>query len=394
MTTLRQISGAVLSLLFLSCLNSHCLAQQDTTSLNMLLSPNAPGFVLLGVEPLSVERPSNVTDFAVNILNNTSGLSALPQNYAVEVAPFWLFGHPTLTYKDYSGDNGVISTMEQTFSISLAISSKFEGAPDTLSTGMGIGVRFSLLQGQIDTRFDNYKTKLDSVVNSIGALNNEIDSVYRKKLSMDTTLSKLIKANEVASGRNDTALVALINTQIDARGAELHVAVENEIRSNNQTQLQQLKNLVTSIQLRRLGWKLNVAGGMVLDFPKQVFNNSSIIKYGVWVTGGYEFQDYSLLGVVRYLVDAKNSVENNLDLGGRLILTCSPKLSFSGEALYRTLINQAKSTNWKIDFEVDYSMAKNSLVSFTFGRDSQGLQTGNLVSALNFMFGFGSQRPQ
>ncbi len=393
MTTPRHIINLIACLFILGCFNAYCLAQQDTTSLNMLLSPDAPGFVLLGVEPSSVERPGNVTDFAINILNNTSGLSALPQNYAVEVAPYWLFGQPNLTYKDYSGDNGVISTLEQTFSISLATSSKFEGALDTLSTGMGIGVRFSLLQGQIDVGFNNYKAKLDSVVNDISVLNNKVDSVYRARLGVDSIMSELKKAIITASGRNDGVLVALINTQIDARGGELHTEVENEIRSENQIQLQQLKNLVTSIQLRRLGWKLDVAGGAVLDFPKQSFDKSSIIKEGGWVTGGYEFQDYSILGVVRYLVDPKNSSQDNLDVGGRFILPCSSKWNLSGEALYRSLTNQSNSSSWKFDIEVDYTMAKNSAVSFTFGRDSQGTQTGTLLSALNFIFGFGSQRP-
>ena len=393
MTTFRKTIRLIVCFIFWGGLTRVCFAQQEATSLNMLLSPGAPGFVLLGVEPSSVERPGNVTDFGLNILNNTNGLSALPQNYAVEVAPYWLFGHPYLSYNDYSGDNGVISTVEQTFSISLATSSKFEGAVDTLSTGMGIGVRFSLLQGQIDVGFDNYKSKLDSVVNDLGGLNHKIDSVYRARSAADAMMSELSNARTTAANRNDSALVALIDAQRTARDGELRTEAENEIRSQNQSQIQQLKSLVTSIQLRRLGWKLDVAGGVVLDFPKQSFDNSSLTKEGGWITGGYELQNYSLLAVVRYLVDAKNSAQTNLDAGGRFIVPCSPTWTLSGEALYRSFTNQSNSSSWKFDVEIDYTLAKNSAVSFTFGRDSQGSQTGTLLSALNFIFGFGSQRP-
>ncbi len=394
MRSIRKVSTWTVCCFAACCFSSYCAAQQDSASLNMLLSPGAPGFVLLGVSPTSVERPGNVTDFAVDILNSTSNLSVLPQNYAIEAAPYWFFSHPGLSYQDYAGDNGVFATIQQTLSVSMATSSALDSGSNVISTGMGVGLRFSLLRGQIDNEFNGYHAKLDSVIEVSGKLNNVIDAEYRRRFRSDSTMTQLTAILAKAMNANDSGTAAIISAAIQARSEQLHAEVEAAVRAEYQSDLAMLKDLVRSIQLRRLGWKLDVAGGAVLNFPGQSFDSSSISRYGGWVNGGYELEDWSVLGVVRYLADTRNSAEDVLESGARLILTCSPRFSLSGEALYRGYPNDKSRTGWRADIEVDYSIGKNSVIAFTFGRDSQGRQTGTLISALNLLLGFGSERPQ
>lgn len=393
MMTIRKGSVWVLSWAAICCINSESFSQQDTTSLDMLLAPGAPGFVLLGVAPTLVDRPADVTDFAVDVLNSTSNITALPQNYAIEVAPYWFFSHPDLSYDQFAGDNGIIATAGQTFSLSVATSSVLSGGSDVVSTGMGLGARFSLLRGRIDNEFSNYRARLDSVMRVAGEISAVVASEIAEKYKTDPVIVQLKTMLTQAAARNDTASIAAINQALQVRGRQLHYEVESSVRSQYRSELERVREEVQSIQVRRVGWKLEVAGGAVLNFPGQNFDSSSVSRYGGWINGGYDLGDYCALGVVRYLADVGNSAGDVVEAGARLVLNISRKLSLSGEGVYRGYPNGKSRTGWRFDIEVDYSVGKNSAVAFTFGRDSHGHQTGTLISALNLLIGFGSGRP-
>lgn len=393
MKTINNASTWAVCWVTICCISPYCFGQQDTTSLNMLLTPGAPGFVLLGVSPTSIARPADVTDFAVDVLNSTGNLTALPQNYAIEVAPYWLFSHPELSYDQFAGDTGVVATAEQTFSLSLATSSALSGGNGVTSTGMGLGMQFSLLRGHIDNNFNNYRTKLDSVLKITGEISSAVTKELTRRYATDPTIAQLKKMATQAVARNDTVSIAVINQLLTIRGQQLHNQVESSVRSEYRTELETVRQQVQSMQVKRIGWKLDIAGGTVLNFPSQKFDSSSVSRYGGWVDGGYDLGDYCALGVIRYLVDAHNSVDNVLEAGGRLMLNLSRKLSLSGEGVYRGYPNDKSKTGWRTDIEVDYSVGKNTAIAFTFGRDSYGHQTGTLISALNLLIGFGSARP-
>src|SRR5262245_42359826 len=71
-------------------------------SFNSLRTPTSPAFTLLGIEPTSVERPNTPSSLAASLLNQTAGFSTLPRDYALEFSPYWLVGHPRLTWRDDS----------------------------------------------------------------------------------------------------------------------------------------------------------------------------------------------------------------------------------------------------------------------------------------------------
>lgn len=83
---------------------SSALAQSSgvtpTSLLSDLRTPVAPGFVLLGKTPAQVDRPSTPNGIATTLLGGLQG-----QDFALAVAPFWLFQHPGLTFSQYTSNN-------------------------------------------------------------------------------------------------------------------------------------------------------------------------------------------------------------------------------------------------------------------------------------------------
>src|SRR6478672_10027278 len=65
-------------------------------------SPDAPAFVLLGVSPSQIERPTTPRALGISLLSTAlDSDNLIPQNYALSVAPYWLAGHPALSNREY-----------------------------------------------------------------------------------------------------------------------------------------------------------------------------------------------------------------------------------------------------------------------------------------------------
>jgi hypothetical protein len=76
---------------------------QGSVEVDDLRAPTSPAFALLDVTPASVNRPENPKAFTLNVINALAQSNGLPQNYALEVAPYWLASHPDLTFKRLEG---------------------------------------------------------------------------------------------------------------------------------------------------------------------------------------------------------------------------------------------------------------------------------------------------
>src|SRR5437764_11125964 len=67
--------------------------------ISSLKTPASPAFTLLGIEPASVERPSSPSDFAVTLIDHAKDPASF-KNFAIELGPYWLVRHPSLTWQD------------------------------------------------------------------------------------------------------------------------------------------------------------------------------------------------------------------------------------------------------------------------------------------------------
>ncbi|MCX6829301.1 MAG: hypothetical protein NT002_08490 [candidate division Zixibacteria bacterium] len=357
--------------------------------LDLMTAPTAPGLVLLGTAPSSIEHPGNPTDLALTILNRIDNLNVLPEDMAVEFAPYWLFFGRKITYSEFESNN-LGANFLQTLSFSIATSSRAETSPDTNSTSLGFGLRFSILRGEIDKGFEGYADRLDTLYKYLDTLAKDFDSVLRERSDGDPVLLALKGLMMTAGAEQQTWVEKSIGLRREAIKNEL----EREFRANKESDIERVRETISGMKLRRIGWKLDCAAGLVVDFPQRQFDKGDLSRYGAWLTGGYELGNLSAIWLVRLLGNQNKPDESSFDLGGRFNLSGWRQFSIAAESVYRKYHKHpVDKEQWRLAFLFDYAIARNKTLSFTFGRDFEGNKSGNLLSMVNLILGFGSDRP-
>src|SRR5574340_1225846 len=128
---IMKISSFILAVICSLSVFIDCYAQEK--KINDIQTPQSPAFVLLGIEPNSISKPTTPRAVAASFV------SAVQQGGALEMAPYGLASHPNLTFDDYY-NAGLGQTIMQTLSLSVATVPKTE-ISDTLGTRVGFGAR-------------------------------------------------------------------------------------------------------------------------------------------------------------------------------------------------------------------------------------------------------------
>jgi hypothetical protein len=368
-------------------------AGDSSAALNLITTPNSPGFTILGISPQEIERPQTPTDLAVNILNNTDNFSTLPQNYSLEFAPAWIFAGRKISYSDFE-KNEVAKNIAQTFTVSLASAEGFTAE----DTRFGTGFRFSILRGEIDSGFQSYQRKVSTGFAKLDSLNRGISESLNQRRRADTRLLELEGQLKVAREAGENELAMALLQAIDARILQIAKEVEEEYKN----ELDELKALASEIHVRRIGWVWDFAGATALDFANNNFTNSYLTNSGLWTTVGFEGKsNLTLLATGRAMFQHANRVtldtaKTNLDAGAR-ILWQKGKFNFAGEVLYRQSIvkNGSNGGQWKYDVNAAFLFMPNKTLSFSLGKNFEDLKAtygGNLIAYLNLLIGLGSDR--
>ena len=317
------------------------LPAQAPLKLDDLRTPTSPGFVLLGVEPTAVERPSDPKAIAVSLLSATQSGDLIPRNYAIEVAPYWLTGHPTLTFDGYYKAK-LGQTLLQTLSISLA-TSKDSTAIDSVASGtrIGVGVRTLLVAGRANP----------ALAEKVAQLRGLQDSV----LATDSP----------------------------------------EVEDSLTKRLQQIALAIQGLDKERVGWRVEMAGGLAAAFPEDNFSRLVVSRIGVWVTPSYRPVGDSLdfIGVGRFIRALNDSVNATLlDLGGR-VRWQTGRVLLSTEFVHRTRTGTSGpgGSSVRLVGDLEYRVSDQMAITASFGKNyDQGVRTGQtLVSIIGVNFGLG-----
>lgn len=253
--------------------------------------------MLLGVEPTSIERPETPKAFVVDVLSTLQESQGIPKDYALALAPYWLADHPELTFDQYFTKNPWQNFLH-TLSISLAShrpeedegTDTADASEDIEDPAVGLGFRSMVIGGRAPA-----------------------------------DLAPAVKELETAQG-------AFLDCQINSGD---QAACEKE-----GTAVRDAAKKVQDINVQRVGFTLDVAGGAVWDFPEQQFDERRMRRWGFWVTPAYRFASPSgkssvdALAVLRYLQE-KHEDEDVFDVGGRLIWPFNEDLALSAEYLRR-----------------------------------------------------------
>jgi len=359
--------------------------EQDTTktSFDLLMPPSSPAFILLGIEPSAVERPGTPSDLALTVTNHTDNFSTIPKNFAMDFAPYWTFFGNHISFRDFEADN-VSSNFLQTLFLSFATSTDEDENQDTSTTSVAVGLKFSVLRGDFDTKF---KKQLNEVKTDLDQWTMNFGRKFDDKKTADSALDDLEKKREAA------VFGSLERREIMDKIDEREEVLKKELLAEMSEEKKALEKKIGQVRFRRTGWKMDIAAGASMDFVGNDFDNGDFKRWGLWFTFGREYAGLSALGVFRYLGNENDSDLSTLDVGGRLILDNSKKFSLSTEFVYRSFPNTDNDDEYRFAFEFDYSIGRSKTLAFTFGRDFEGRQSGNLLSMINFVMGFGTERP-
>lgn len=403
---MKRISFIV-AILAMLCLDLRAQLNVDTTiTLDVLKSPVSPAFNMLGISTSAIERPSDLNSFRLSVQNATNNLTAIPNSYAFEIAPF-LWGAKKYTLKDFDSSRHAFL---QSFTISAGFTHMGpEGQEDVDSlktTKVAFGLKFSIIRpGWSATTRKAYWALIKAQEDLLQAY--QVPNMYSDSL-------QYFKDLRVALGRDTTLTREEKRVRRDELIRELQ-RMEGLVDSIRQEGLpssepyQRARAIAAAFPTERKGVFLDFTTGMVADFPDNRFDNSLINKAGAWLTGGYENGNKGITSmfIARYLYHpevifadpaGKLSADHasTFDVGARFLLsTLNDKFTLSGEALYRSVIgNSVLDPSWRLVVSTEYEVATNRKVTFSFGRNFDGAisKGGNLIAAINFIAGFGGER--
>ncbi|OOV20188.1 hypothetical protein [Flavobacterium sp. LM4] len=416
-----------LKIIFVSILltNFILVAQQKDNSqeFDLLKAPISPVSNLLGFSQSDIDKPTDVSAFMTSLQTATNSFSQLPSNYAIDIAPYWLFKKNSLgdiSTKGLSNSYGK-KVLKQTLVLSFAVKNtdSVSNNFNPESTYGAMGFRFSIYRG-------NYDSTTVSQLRKIAILQQEKLTLMKKNqtkvydnLPQEIDSLKQARKNIFAGfdtkdeSKDNLLLGELLlkkASKLDSViGAKIEILLDDNKDAEQFTKIDsKVKELAGKFQLARVNFTWDIAGGISAEFRNKNFNNSKVYNTGIWTTFGYTWEKTgSLLGLIRYLYNPDkifaldnqvNEIDNisTLDTGIRYIFGKSQsKFNCSIEAIYRSALSQDSiNSSWRFIANADYAILKNQKLTFSFGRNYDGTTTkdGNLIAALGLVVGFGNNR--
>ena len=378
---------------------------ENTINFDILKAPQSPAAVMLGIGDSEICRPSDPTAFMLSLRQATDNFTGRPTNYAVDIAPLWVFKGKNIKYERFVDHKSVSNNIRQTCVISFAVNEnplKDETNTDIPNSAVGFGLKFSLLRGKVTDQFKNNISISRNILDSINYKAQDKTKEHLKNTSYYALRDSLI---ECYSTNCDSLKRAYLQKAIELEMKKAEISALNELNGFKNEE-KKLMKLASELDFKRIGWKLDFNGGIVYDFPEYVFNERKLAKAGVWVSGGYEFpENLILLGIARLLYNPdqifadpngilKSKDNQAFDWGIRTIYSIND-FSLSGELVYRSVLNNAEiEPGFKYQINAEYTVANNIKLIVNMGKNFDGTITrkGNVIAALNFLMGFGGDK--
>jgi hypothetical protein len=364
---------------------------QTPVEIDDLRAPTAPAFALLDVTPASIERPENPKSFTMNLINTVSRSRGLPQNYALEVAPYWLTYHPQLTFAKYQSP-GLMSALH-TLALSVAttpLEDPANASADPVGTRLGLGVRTNLISGRFDPRLT---ALVDQLANAQGRVLDALRDV--------PTAEDDVKRAEAAVSAAEAAGQPTANAEKSLETARARLAALQEAESAAEADAMTTSLEIQALDAQRLGLIVTLAAGKTWGFLSDDFRQRQNGRWGVWVTPAYRFRACTTvssecsavldaIAVVRLLREPGDTT--SWDVGGRLLWQPTKELKLSAEVLRRKPdedVTGAASSN-RTTAMLEYRIRNDLALYGSFGRDFRK-DTGRqpLVSLMGLNVGLG-----
>jgi len=401
----------LLSLLLL--LLNVCSFAQDGKNFQQLKPTANPAYMILGVAPTDIERPSTPKEFATAIQNAVVDGKVKP-NFAMEINPFEMF---TKTNKVSYAKKAVNTLMEKNsamnifknFCVSIASS-----ATDTVTLGRlakgtsaALGFKTILYNGKAAestkaaihemTKSFYEETFYESIQNQLSSNKsyNQTDINLKIDQSAESTIKRIDEDSTLTETDKQLQKDKFIYLQSKLK---LHFASPNDQSGESIIKYcdKQIKPLVKEegLELKKINKKLAFAReGLIWDvsaaymghFIDNSWDSLRNAKWAAWTTISYRINAdktmenvalIDFIGIARYtgnniLVDSSNYV----DVGAKLQFTFN-KISFSGEYVYRQLTHKPQNLKYnytdRLACNLDYVVSNLITLKASVGRTFDG----------------------
>ncbi|HEX5172116.1 MAG TPA: hypothetical protein VFW11_23220 [Cyclobacteriaceae bacterium] len=397
-------------IIYLAIMIPVCYAygQPDFESLNLT---SAPSFILLGVEPENVTRPTSPKQF-VGGLQNAFINGKVQPNFAMEFTPYY-FKNPETNEGRFKSeivfpDSNIFRNAYKTLSVSIGTSESDTTIFGNLDpgTGLGFGVRFTLIEGK--PKLERFRDLLEwnEVFIKLGALREAsttfalvetpegalhqtetIDANFKKHLATYPSYNFL-------GGQRGEQAIRILLSEIENEIKENGLPAAREFVERKITEYDSLERLILQkindkkYPFAKQGFMLEVAMGEALVFQNNHWNEATHAKSAIWLTPSYRWdvskdnKAISLVDIVGVLRFTFNNKEDSVDVSDYVDVGLKTKYmhnrwSFSMEGVYRYAsdVNTEevrRKYTYRISGTLDYKI--NDLISFkaTFGTSFNG----------------------
>jgi hypothetical protein len=315
--------------------------------LDALRTPASPAFTLLGVAPMTVERPTSPSALAVSLLSATGADDLLPRNYALELAPYWLVRHPDLTFDAYYRP-GFLGGIVQSLSMSVATVplDQLTAGVDS-GTALGLGARAYLVPGRAHPDLAQRERELRAIQDA---------------------------SNRVLLDVEDEAVQQRLLDSLDALAQGIALEMQE-------------------LDTERVGWLLELAGAAAFAFPGDRADSGAVERIGGWLTIAYRIPEPSLdlVAVARYeRAQRATPARDLIGIGARLAWRLED-FTLSVEFLERLGDRAADGTRpgYRAAGNLEYRLPRLGFLTATFGSDDEGGQA-RFISTIGVNLGFGT----
>jgi|GEM_PF-2730026 len=389
--------------LFIALVATFEAVAQDPFGISDLKAPSSPAFTILGVQPNEVTRPKSYNDLEVAIMNNflSDGKFVLPNNYALEFSPYWIFKHQNLTFDQYvNPDRGQFFLRSLAFSIATNDRKDIIDSTKTVKQ-LSFGGRFQIRLGSEANSLDrqaeiqsflntNLKRLIiqQHITNLLGVIinlcntaphianfvasTNQVEFVQNILISEIQNQASAFISNPANGISQETSelviddLKELIrNVDNSVIAADLHTTLFN-IFGNAATIMntpefkeyvkKDISDKLKEFNTELYGSFLEIASAGTLEFPdRENTNFSKTGKVSLWLTYTYRTRQIKqnqgeFIGMVRETYDLIQPLKtSNLDVGARLLYQYKKRFSVSAEMLgrYKTTFDTCTDANGK-----------------------------------------------
>jgi hypothetical protein len=388
-------------------------ANNTTPTFETLKLNSSPAFVLLGVEPDNIQRPTTPSQFVAGLQNAVVN-GKLQPNVAFEISPYYMVNPKDDKSQRFNPVYYMLDkkTVGQTIIRSLSISAATSTTDTTLfgklksGTGAGLGLHFLFIDGkpgpQLQRWYDAYTQAL--FLNKFYELaKHDAGTDFDINLTFDKAIDVLVNAMLPAhkfppmsakqlktfTDKNKLNIIYGLKSAGSAQNKEAATAYLKTIMAKADTLSKAYLDSMnhSANPLAKQGFMLEFNAGQAIIFQDNTFDNATFAKTALWLTPSYRWDVagtgnqvslLDLMGVLRYTFNNRGAgvdVANYFDYGVKGAITqgrWSGSLEYVLRDASQKPVGEDKAYTYRLSAGLNYKLTDQITFSFNFGTNFDG----------------------